>query len=69
MDNIIYILFVVISVPILLMTILVEKKARFPLIFVLIGIFASVFASEVNGLLSRLLAMDKAKTSARGKNQ
>ena len=58
MDNIIYILFVAISIPILLMTMLVEKKARFPLIFVLIGIFVSVFASEVNGLLSRALSMD-----------
>ena len=58
MDNIIYILFVAISIPILLMTLLVEKKARFPLIFVLIGIFVSVFASEVNGLLSQVLSMD-----------
>lgn len=59
MDNIIYILFVAISIPILFMTILVEKKARFPLIFVLVGIFVSVFASEVNGLLSKVLSMDK----------
>ena len=57
MDNIIYILFVAISIPILLMTLLVEKKSRFPLIFVLIGIFVSVFASEVNGLLSQVLPM------------
>ena len=59
MDNIIYILFVSIFFPIMLMTLLVEKKSRFPMIFVLIGIFISVFASEVNGLLSRVLAMDK----------
>ena len=59
MDSIIYILFVAISIPILFMTILVEKKARFPLIFVLVGIFVSVFASEVNGLLSKVLSMDK----------
>jgi RsiW-degrading membrane proteinase PrsW (M82 family) len=39
------------------MTLLVEKKSRFPLIFVLIGIFVSVFASEVNGLLSQVLSM------------
>lgn len=58
MDNIIYILLVAISVPILLMTLLVEKKARFPLIFMLVGIFVSVFASEVNGLLSQVLSMD-----------
>ena len=59
MDDIIYILFVAISIPIMLMTLLVEKKARFPLIFVLIGIFSSVFAAEVNGFLSKLLTMDK----------
>ena len=51
-------LFVSIFIPILLMTLLVEKKARFPLAFIEIGIFISVFASEVNGFLSRLLAMD-----------
>ena len=56
--NVIYILFVAIFIPILLMTLLVEKKSRFPLIFVLVGIFVSVFASEVNGLLPKCLPMD-----------
>ena len=59
MDNIIYILFVSIFVPILLMTMVVEKKARLPIIFVLFGIFVSVFAAEVNGLLSQVLDMDR----------
>ena len=58
MDNIIYILFVSIFFPILLMTILVEKKARLPVMFLLIGIFVSVFASEVNGFLSQILPMN-----------
>lgn len=60
MDNIsvIYILFISIFVPLLLMTLLVEKKARFPMIFVLVGIFVSVFASEVNACLSKVLSMD-----------
>ena len=58
MDNIIYILFVSISVPILLMALLIEKRARLPISFMLIGIFVSVFASEVNGLLARLLMKD-----------
>ena len=57
MDNLIYILFVSIFVPILLMACLIEKKARQPIIFVLIGIFVSVFAAEVNGLLCALLPM------------
>ena len=55
MDNIIYILFVSISIPILMMTLLIEKKSRLPVTFVLIGIFVSVFVSEVNGLLAQLI--------------
>ena len=58
MDNMIYILFISISVPLLLMALLMEKKARLPISFMIIGIFVSVFASEVNGLLSKLLFMD-----------
>jgi RsiW-degrading membrane proteinase PrsW (M82 family) len=57
MDNLIYILFVSVFVPILLMAGLIEKKARHPIIFVLIGIFVSVFAAEVNGLLCSVLPM------------
>ena len=57
MDNLIYILFVSVFVPILLMACLIEKKARQPIIFVLIGIFISVFAAELNGLLCKLLPM------------
>ena len=57
MDDLIYILFVSVFIPILLMACLIEKKARQPIIFVLIGIFVSVFAAEVNGLLRTLLPM------------
>ena len=57
MDNLIYILFVSVFVPILLMAGLIEKKARRPISFVLIGIFVSVFAAEVNGLLRNVLTL------------
>lgn len=57
MDYLIYMLFVSVFVPILLMACLIEKKARQPIIFVLIGIFVSVFAAEINGLLRTLLPM------------
>ena len=57
MDNLIYILFVSIFIPILLMACLVEKKARQPMIFFLIGIFLSVFASEINAYLRSILSM------------
>ena len=59
MDNIIYILFVSIFVPVMLMALLVEKKARLPILFLLLGIFVSVFAAEVNGLLSKLLSLGR----------
>lgn len=58
MDNLIYILFVSVFVPILLMAGLIEKKSRLPITFVLVGIFVSVFAAEVNGLLRNLLPLD-----------
>ena len=57
MDNLIYILFVSVFVPILLMAGLLEKKAREPITFVLIGIFMSVFAAELNGFLRNFLPM------------
>ena len=57
MDALIYILFVAIFIPILLMACLVEKKARRPMIFFLIGIFLSVFASEINAYLRSILSM------------
>ena len=57
MDSLIYILFVSVFVPILLMALLIEKKARQPIIFVLIGIFISVFAAELNGLFEKILPM------------
>ena len=58
MDAVIYILFVSVFVPILLMNLLIEKKARLPVTFMLIGLFISVFASEVNGVFTQLLSMD-----------
>ena len=39
------------------MALLIERKARLPIAFVLVGIFISVFAAEVNGLLQSLLSM------------
>ncbi|MBQ5362086.1 MAG: PrsW family intramembrane metalloprotease [Clostridia bacterium] len=59
MDSMIYTLFVSISIPILLMALLVEKKSRLPITFILVGIFISVFVSEVNGLLNKILSMDQ----------
>lgn len=57
MDDIIYSLFVSIFVPILLMALLVDKKSRLPIVFVLIGIFISVFVSEINGFLLQAMPL------------
>ena len=59
MVALIYILFISIFFPLLLMMLLVEKKARLPIVFVLIGIFVSVFASEVNGILLNVLNLSQ----------
>lgn len=55
MDSLIYILFISIFFPLFLMMLLVEGKARLPIIFVMVGIFISVFAAEVNGVLLSML--------------
>lgn len=57
MDNMIYMLFAAIIVPLLLMLFIIEKKARLPLVFFVIGIFSSAFVSELNGLLFRIFDM------------
>ena len=57
MDDMIYILFVSIFVPIMLMANLIEKKARRPIVFVLVGMFISVFVAEVNGVLRAVLPL------------
>ena len=59
MGAVIYILFISIFVPFFLMMLLVEKKARLPIVFVLVGIFVSVFASEVNGVLLDVMKMSR----------
>ena len=57
MDGMIYILLISIFVPIMLMANLIEKKARLPIVFVLAGMFISVFASEVNGVMRVMLPL------------
>lgn len=59
MDNLIYILFISVFVPLLMMMLLVEKKTRLPIAFVLVGIFMSVFAADLNSVLLQLLQMSE----------
>ena len=59
MGSLIYILFISIFFPLMLMMLLVERKARLPIVFVVIGIFISVFASEINGIMLKTLQLSK----------
>ena len=59
MDSLIYILFISIFFPLFLMMLLVEGKARLPIVFVMVGIFVSVFVSEVNGVLLAMLKITR----------
>ena len=58
MENLIYILFICITIPLALMACLIDKKPRRIVIFFIIGICSAVFASEVNGILSSLMQLD-----------
>lgn len=53
MDNLSYIAFICLTVSIGLMLPLMEKKTRRVMSFMLVGIFACLFISELNGILLR----------------
>ena len=55
MENMIYILFICMFAPLLLSLPLIKKSSRGIMVFILTGIGAALFISEVNGLLLRLL--------------
>ena len=58
MGGMIYLLFISIFVPIFLMANLIEKKARLPIVFVLTGMFFSLFAAELNSVLYAVLPLN-----------
>ena len=58
MDNLMYMLFVSVSIPLFFMILLVEKKSRLPIVFMFVGIFVALFAAEVNGLLYKTLSIE-----------
>ncbi len=55
MENLIYILYICMFVPLLLSLPLIHKTSRRIMVFLLIGISAALFISEINGLMLRLL--------------
>lgn len=58
MENMIYILFICIVVPLALSLPLISKNSRRIMVFIIIGICSALFISEVNGLLLRLMNFD-----------
>lgn len=65
MDNLIYILFICITIPLALMASLVDKNARQPVIFFIVGICVALFVSEVNALLFNVFSMDMTEFTVR----
>ena len=58
MDNLTYISFIAITVSLALMLPLMEKKTRRVMIFMIVGIFACLFISEVNSILLKAFGND-----------
>ena len=58
MDNINYLLFICVAVPILLMLFVLEKKSKITAGYMLIGILVCLFISEINGFLLELFNHD-----------
>ena len=51
MDNLVYILFICLVAPLVLMTLMLRNRSRLLVGYMLIGIFVSLFVSELNTLL------------------
>ena len=58
MENMIYILFICICIPLIVCTPLIQKKSRDIMIYLIIGIIAALFVSEVNGKLLKVFDND-----------
>ena len=59
MDNINYLLFICVAVPILLMLFVLEKKSKITAGYMLIGILVCLFISEVNGFFLSYFKYDE----------
>ena len=51
MDNLVYILFICIVAPLAMMTLMLRNRSRILVGYMLVGIFVSLFASELNTIL------------------
>ena len=60
MDNLVYILFICLVAPMLLMVMLLRKRSRALVGYMIIGVVASLFVSEVNAILLNLFDRNEA---------
>lgn len=58
MDNLVYIIFICLVAPLVLMTLMLRKRSRLLISYMLIGIFVSLFVSELNTILLGLCGDD-----------
>ncbi len=58
MDNLVYILFICLVAPMLLMVLMLRKRSRLLVGYMLVGIFVSLFVSELNTILLGLFGGD-----------
>ena len=58
MDNLVYILFIALVAPLILMMFMLHKRSRLIVGYMLIGIFVSLFVSELNTLILNRLEGD-----------
>ena len=58
MENLIYILFICVVAPMLLMLFMLKKRSRMVIGFMLLGIFISLFVSELNAIILTRLHND-----------
>ena len=58
MVNLIYVLFICVVAPLLLMLLMLKKRSRLIVGYMIIGIFVSLFVSELNSLLLNLFNGD-----------
>ena len=58
MDNLVYILFIALVAPLILMLLMLRKRSRLLVGYMLIGIFVSLFVSEFNTLILNMFNGD-----------
>ena len=58
MDNLVYILFIALVAPLILMMLMLRKRSRLLVGYMLIGIFVSLFVSELNAVILKLFDGD-----------